>query len=244
MIVFKGQDFQTLLTGSGETYSNIVVPGIHEYPFTFQIPQGDMPSSFKGTSGKIFYTLEAKLSRSMRAPSKTKTKFTFISKTDPLIPDLMEPQFGIKEEKMKVFNSGNVAMNIRTERIGYLQGEGLKITAEIGNNSSRNIVPKFRLYQKQSFFARGNRRVYTKNVLKEAGETISASTHQTVTKVLTIPNSVCPTILNCKVVHVEYRLKVYLDIPFAAKDPEVKLPVVILSADSEFGKMVPIWPPS
>ncbi|KAJ8380579.1 hypothetical protein SKAU_G00013570 [Synaphobranchus kaupii] len=239
----EGQDYRTLLTGSGDTYCNVVVPGIHEYPFTFQIPQGNMPSSFKGAFGKIVYTLEAKLSRSMRAPSKTKTKFTFLSNQDQDSPQLMEPQFGMKEEKLKVFTSGKVSMNIKTERMGYLQGEGLKVTAEIDNSSSRKIVPKFSLYQKQSFFAKGNRRVHTKNVLKEAGDAVPPSTCQTVTKVLSIPNIVPTTILNCKVVHVEYRLKIYLDIPFV-KDPEIKLPLVILPADSAFGKMAPTWPPS
>ncbi|KAJ8262989.1 hypothetical protein COCON_G00154460 [Conger conger] len=239
----EGQDYQTLLSGNGETYSNVVGPGVHEYPFTFQIPEGNMPSSFKGSCGKIVYTLEAKLSRSMKLPCKTKTKFIFHSKTDPYIPQLLEPQFAMKEEKMKVFTSGNVTMNIKTERMGYLQGEGLKVTAEIENNSSRSIVPKFCLYQKQSFFVQDNRRVHTHNILKEAGEPISVSTRQKVTKVLSIPHDVSPTILNCKVVHVEYRLKLYLDIPFA-KDPEIKLPVVILPADSAFAKMVQTWPPS
>ncbi|KAJ8262987.1 hypothetical protein COCON_G00154440 [Conger conger] len=225
--------------------SYVVVPGIHEYPFTFQMPQKNMPSSFKGSFGKIVYTLEAKLSRSMRAPSKAKAKFTFLSLAGPVhpnIPQLMEPQIGKKKEKMKVFTSGNVTMNIRTERMGYLQGEGLKVIAEIENNSSRSIVPKFCLYQKQSFFAQG-RRVHTHNILKEAGEPVSVSTRQTVTKVLTIPHDVSPTILNCKVVHVEYRLKVYVDIPLA-KDPEIKLPVVVLPADFTFGRMVQTWPPS
>ncbi|KAJ8380586.1 hypothetical protein SKAU_G00013640 [Synaphobranchus kaupii] len=202
-----------------------------------------MPSSFKGAHGKIVYTLEAKLNRSMRAPSKTKTKFTFLSRTAQDTPPLMKPQFGMKEKKLKVFTSGKVSMNIKTERMGYLQGEGLKVTAEIDNSSSRNIVPKFSLYQKQIFFAKGGRKVHTTNVLKETGDPVFASTRQTVTKVLSIPNVVSTTILNCTVVNVEYRLKIYLDIPFA-KDPEIKLPVVILPANPAFGKMVPTWPPS
>ncbi|KAJ8285484.1 hypothetical protein GJAV_G00027320 [Gymnothorax javanicus] len=239
----EGQDYQALLSGSGETYSNILAPGIHEYPFTFQIPERNMPSSFKGSAGKIVYTLEAKLSRPMRVPSKTKTKFTFLSKSDPDIPQLMEPQYGMKEEKMKVFTSGNVAMRIKTERMGYLQGEGLKVIAEIENSSSRSIVPKFLLYQKQSFFAKGKRRLHTKDILKECGESVSASANRTVTKVLEIPNTISTTILNCKVVNVEYRLKVYLDIPFV-KDPAIKVPVVILPADSPFGNMVQAPPPS
>ncbi|KAG7481299.1 hypothetical protein MATL_G00065240 [Megalops atlanticus] len=236
----KGQDYEMLLTGSGKTYSNIVTPGIHEYPFTFQIPQGNMPSSFKGVCGKIVYTLEAKLSRSMRIPSKTKTKFTFLSKEAMDTPQLMAPQFGTREEK--IFISGKVSMNITTERMGYMQGEGLKVMAEIQNGSSRTIVPKYCLYQKQSFFAQGKRRVHTKKILKEAGEPIPSSTYQDITKVLNIPTTVSPTILNCTVLHVEYRLKVYLDISFA-KDPEIKLPIIILPAAYPCGEVVKTMPP-
>lgn len=45
----------------------------------------NMPSSFKGADGKIVYSLEAKLSRSMRVDQKDSTKINFVSKVDPSI---------------------------------------------------------------------------------------------------------------------------------------------------------------
>ncbi|KAI1900414.1 hypothetical protein AGOR_G00049700 [Albula goreensis] len=222
---------------------SVVRGGFHEYPFAFQIPMGNMPSSFKADFGKINYTLKAKLGRPMKVPTKAKTEFTFLSNDDIDTPLLMEPQFGERKEKMKVFTSGNIAMNIHTERMAYLQGEGLKVMVEIENNSSRKIVPKFSLYQKQSHFAKGKRRVVTKQILKEVGDPISASEHQSITRVLSIPTTVSPTIVNCKVLHVEYRMKVYLDISFA-KDPEIKFPIVILPPDCNCGKMLQKWTPS
>lgn len=42
----------------------------------------NMPSSFIGSVGKIVYSLEAKLSRSMRIDKKDSTKINFVSKAD------------------------------------------------------------------------------------------------------------------------------------------------------------------
>lgn len=42
----------------------------------------DMPSSFTGSVGKIVYSLEARLGRSMRIDSKDSTKLNFVTKAD------------------------------------------------------------------------------------------------------------------------------------------------------------------
>ncbi|XP_021460991.2 arrestin domain-containing protein 3 isoform X1 [Oncorhynchus mykiss] len=218
---------------------NVVAPGTHVYPFTFQIPQQAMPSSFKGAWGKILYTLEAKLSRSMRISSKARAEFPFVSKADlGSIPELMIPQHGTKDKKMKLFTSGKVGMDIHIERMGYYLGEDLKVVASIENSSSREIKPKYTLYQKDSFFARGKRRVSTKDILKELGEPIPPSGKLKVTKVLKIPQHIVPSIFTCSNIKCEYRLKIVLDVPYA-RDPEIKLPLVILPATQTPGLQPP-----
>ncbi|XP_071396007.1 arrestin domain-containing protein 3-like isoform X3 [Centroberyx affinis] len=228
----KGQDdLQALLTDqSGKAYCNVVAPGCHVYPFTFQIPAQDMPSSFDGSRGKIVYSLEAKLSRSMRIDSKASTKINFVSRVDPdSILMLMKPQHESKDKKMKFLNSGTVGMDVNIEKMGYCQGEGIKVVASIQNNSSREIKPKYCVYRKHSFFARGERRVGTKDLLKEVGEPIPPSANQTVTRVINIPPDIDTSILNCSIIKAEYRLRVYLDVKYAS-DPEIKFPIVILPA--------------
>ncbi|XP_010898022.2 arrestin domain-containing protein 3-like isoform X1 [Esox lucius] len=226
----KGQDHQTLLTGqSGSAECNIVAPGKHIYPFTFQIPLQAMPSSFKGDWGKIRYTLEAKLSRSMRMSSKAMAEFPFFSRVDLYSsPELMIPQHGAKDKKMRFFTSGKVGMDVNIERQGFYLGEDIKVVASIENSSSREIKPKYTLHQKQSFFARGKRRLSTKDILKDLGEPIPPSGRQTVTKLIKIPPNIFPSI-NCSNIHCEYKLKIYLDVPYAT-DPEIKLPLVLLPA--------------
>ncbi|XP_059192552.1 arrestin domain-containing protein 3-like [Centropristis striata] len=209
---------------------SVVAPGCHVYPFTFQIPHQNIPSSFKDHYGKIVYLLEAQLSRSMRMNTKDSTKINFVAKPD-LNSDrtLMTPQHETKDKKMNVFTSGTVSMDVNLEKAGFFQGEGLKVTAYIQNKSSREIKPKYCVYSKHSFFAEGKRRLNTNDIFKEVGEPIPPSASQNVTRILQIPHDLEPSILNCGIITAEYRLRVYLDVKYAS-DPEIKFPIVILPA--------------
>ncbi|XP_039516996.1 arrestin domain-containing protein 3-like [Pimephales promelas] len=227
----NGNDHNTLKDPSGQLYPSVVAPGHHVYPFSFQLPLQHFPPTFKSAIGKIAYTLETKLSRSMRVSSKAKAEFHYVSSQVVSSPELMVPQYGSKEKKMKLFPSGNVSMDISTEKMGYYLGEGLKVLAEVQNNLSRAIKLKYCLYEKHTFFAKGRRKLHTHDLFKEEGETIEPNSKNTVTKVLSIPPSLTISILNCKVINVEYRLRVYLDVPYAS-DPEVKFPVVVLPLQS------------
>lgn len=80
--------------------------------------------------------------------------------------------------------------------------------AYILNRSSRGIRPKYCLYKKYSYFASSKRRVETKNILKEVGESIPPSAGHSVTRIISIPPTTCASILNCNIIKVEYRLKV------------------------------------
>ncbi|XP_039875740.1 arrestin domain-containing protein 3-like [Simochromis diagramma] len=193
-----------------------------------KIPVQDLPSSFKASCGKILYTVEANLNRSMRMDSKAKAEFTLIQKrnTDPV---LMSPQQNVIDKKMKLFSTGSVAMDVSIAKTGFCQGEGIRVMTSIQNKSSRDIKPKYCLYRKYSYFANKKRKVETKDILKEEGEAIPHSAGQTVTRIITVPSTVTTSVLNCNIVKVEYRLRVYLDVKYAS-DPEVKFHIVILPA--------------
>lgn len=205
-----------------------VSQGCTVYPFTFQIPVQDLPSTFKGEHGKIKYKLEAVLCRSMRANKKASAEFTVLGKgsmdTDPA---LMMPQHGTTDKKMKLFASGTVGMDVHIDRTGFHQGEGIKVVASIQNKSSRDVKPKFCLYRKHSYYADNTRKVVTKTLLKEVGEAVPPSAGQTVTRIITIPPDTDPSLLYCNILQAEHRLKVYLDVKYAS-DPEIKFPIVIL----------------
>ncbi|XP_014848333.1 PREDICTED: arrestin domain-containing protein 3-like [Poecilia mexicana] len=224
-------DQKTLIAHqSGETYSNVVPPGIHVYPFSFQLPLQNIPSTFKGADGKIVYLLEAVLSRSMRMDSKESTMINFVAKGD------LNPVSGLMVFLTSVPCS--VSLDVRglmyeylnySDHFLFLTGEGLKVKAFIKNDSSREIKPKYCIYRKHSFFARGRRRVHTKDLIKEVGRPIPPKASENVTQVIAIPQDVEPSILNCSIIKAEHRLRVYLDVKYAS-DPEIKFDIIILPA--------------
>nr|XP_061803931.1 arrestin domain-containing protein 3-like [Nerophis lumbriciformis] len=222
-------DGNQLLNENGKTYSDLLPPGSHVFPFTFQVPLQEIPSSFSGSVGEIVYQLETKLCRSMRFRTKETLKIPFVATVAPdtLAQLMMTPQQDFKDKNMHVFSSGAVAMDVKIEKSGVFQGEALQISGSIQNNSSRDITPKYCIYSKHSFFARGKRKLDTKDLLKEVGEPIPPSASVTINKVITVPPYVKPSILNCEIIKLEYRLRVYLDVKYSS-DPEVKFPITIL----------------
>ncbi|XP_026115336.1 arrestin domain-containing protein 3-like [Carassius auratus] len=218
---------QSVLPEDSRNGSVTLVAGRHVFPFAFQLPYQGTPSSFKGAHGKIHYRLLANLSRSMRAASKAEAKFTFVARADYDQSTLMAPQHGSKDKNVIFFASGNISMNIFLPKTGYQQGERLVVNGEIVNSSTRKIVPKYIIYQKQSFFAGGNRAVHTTQILKEKGEPLMSSTRENLSKVLALPTEISTTIQNCRILKVEYRLKVILDVSFT-KNPLIKLPLIVL----------------
>ncbi|XP_059192681.1 arrestin domain-containing protein 3-like [Centropristis striata] len=207
--------------------TEVIGKGRHVFPFSYKIPNRKIPSSFKSCVGKIVHKLKAELKQSMKVTKTAKTHFTFVSKADMDIPGLMEPQYGCKDKTVKAFGSGNISMDVHTKRMGYIQGEALKVTVEVNNRSTRSVKPKFILYEKKSYFAMGRRKVSTNEILKEKIEAIAPSGNETVTKVITIPRELPASILNCSIIKLEYRLKINLNIKYAS-NPEIKLPIVVL----------------
>ncbi|KAM6930314.1 arrestin domain-containing protein 3-like [Xenentodon cancila] len=216
-----------ILRESRQDGTEVIGKGRHLFPFSFNIPNRKMPSTFKTSTGKIVHKIKAELKQSMKLSKTTKVHYTFISKADMDTPGLMEPQHDSKDKSL-AFGSGNVSMDVYTKRMGYRPGENLSVTVKINNRSSRSVKPKFVLYEKKSYFAQGHRKVHTKNIYKDKGDAVdSTSGKSTVTKALPIPGTLPPSLLNCSIIRLEYKLKIYLDIK-CALDPAIKLPIVIL----------------
>ncbi|XP_076853829.1 arrestin domain-containing protein 3-like [Brachyhypopomus gauderio] len=214
---------------TGETYSNMVKPGSHVFPFSFQVPQGNMPASFKGHYGSVKYILEVTLDRSWKIDRTDTKEIIFVPGINSIGPNLMIPQSGATDKKMKLFTSGSASIRATMDKMGCMQGEIIKVSTDVDNSSSRDLKLKYSLEQKQTFCAQGRHKYCTNTIFKVVGDPVPSGSKQTVVTQLTIPPNLELTIMNCGIIKVEYILKVYLDVPYAS-DPEIQFPVVILPA--------------
>ncbi|KAK1801410.1 hypothetical protein P4O66_023080 [Electrophorus voltai] len=206
-------EHNTFTSGDVLTGSFTVLPGQHLFPFMVKIPSLNMPSFYKGECGKVQYILVAQLRRSMHMMKKARTKFAFVSRTNVLQPEVMSPQYGTKERDVIFFASGKISMNIFLEKTGYQLAQPERLFPNMLSIRREASLPK--------------RHIHTSNILKEKDTPLSSSTRQTVSKVLNAPSGVTPSILNCRILKVEYRLKVILDVSFP-QNPDIKLPLIFL----------------
>ncbi|CAL8346781.1 unnamed protein product [Lota lota] len=201
--------------------------GIHTYKFSFKIPSGSMPSTFKGAYGKIVYKLEAKLSRSWKLDSCVAQEINFASKGISNFSHLMTRQVGSTDKAIGVFSKGSVHMEADVERGVYAPGETVAITVKVNNTSSKDMKPKFSLNQIIKYHARGRSKHSDNVICKLVGDVIEKKTERKVSCALKIPPDQILSIQNCDILSVEHQITVYLDISFSI-DPKIKFPLVIV----------------
>ncbi|KAF4074426.1 hypothetical protein AMELA_G00239240 [Ameiurus melas] len=238
----KGKEDPGVILVSGEIYNNVVKPGSHVYPFSFQLPHGNFPASFDGYHGSVKYILEVTLDRSWKMDRTEKKEIIFIPRLSAV--NLMNPQTGFIDKKMKLFTSGSTSVKATIDKMGYMKGEVIKVSTDIDNSSSRDLKLKYSLEQSQAFYAQGHSKYSSRTILKVVGDRVPSGSKQTVITNLTLPQNLELSVTNCKILKAEYIFKVYLDVPMAS-DPEIKFPVIILPAGQIFppGQNQPAFQP-
>ncbi|NXC12168.1 ARRD4 protein, partial [Corythaeola cristata] len=215
-------------SGAGSEESLILLDGRHEFPFSFQLPQEPLVTSFTGKYGSIQYYVKAVLERPAAPDQSVQTELHVISHIDISSPALLTPVLRSQEKMVGCwfFTSGPVSLSAKIERKGYCNGEAIPIYAEIENCSSRLIVPKAAIFQTQTYLASGKTKTFRQMVANVRGNHIaSGSTDTWNGKTLKIP-PVSPSILDCCIIRVEYSLAVYIHIP-GAKKLMIEMPLVI-----------------
>ncbi|KAM6901275.1 arrestin domain-containing protein 3b [Lycodopsis pacificus] len=202
--------------------------GLHEFAFSFNLPQMALATSFEGKHGSVRYWVKAELHRPWLLPVKVKKEFIVFEHIDINTPLLLAPQAGSKEKTLCCWfcASGPISLSAKIERKGYTPGESIQIYAEVENCSSRVVVPKAALYQTQTFFAKGKGKQIQQLVSNLRGDPLPQGKSQSWEgKLLKIP-PVSPSILGCPIIRVEYALVVYVDVP-SGLNLSLSLPLVI-----------------
>nr|XP_033811678.1 arrestin domain-containing protein 2 isoform X2 [Geotrypetes seraphini] len=205
----------------------VLQAGKHEFPFSFQLPE-TLVTSFEGKHGSVRYWIKAKLHRPWSTVKKAKKEFTVIEPIDINTPELLAPQAGAKEKIARAWycNLGQVSLSVKIDRKGYIPGEVIPIFAEIDNCTTRMVVPKAAILQTQKFIARGTVKQKKSVVATLAGDSVAAGKRELWHGLaLKIP-PLGPSITQCRIIRVEYTLKVCVDIPGTSK-LLLELPLVI-----------------
>ncbi|XP_026862671.2 arrestin domain-containing protein 2 isoform X1 [Electrophorus electricus] len=193
--------------------------GRHEYPFSFQLPEETLVTSFEGKHGSIRYWVKVKLHRPWTTVKKIKKEFTVIEPIDINTPSLLAPQAGTKEKMARIWyrNAGQVTVTAKIDRKGYTPGEVIPVFAEFDNSTSRSVLPKAYITQTQTFIARGTMKQKRAVVATLCGDAVGARRRESWHgRAIKIP-PVGPSILQCRIIRVEYALKVCVDIPGTSK---------------------------
>ncbi|ELW67162.1 Arrestin domain-containing protein 2 [Tupaia chinensis] len=202
-------------------------PGHHEFPFSFQLPL-TLVTSFEGKHGSVRYSIKATLHRPWVPARRARKVFTVIEPVDINTPALLAPQAGAQEKMARSWycNRGLVSLSAKIDRKGYTPGEVIPVFAEIDNGSKRPVLPRAAVVQTQTFMARGARKQKRAVVASLLGEPVGPGRRALWQgRALRIP-PVGPSILHCRVLHVDYTLKVCVDIPGTSK-LLLELPLVI-----------------
>ncbi|XP_036704208.1 arrestin domain-containing protein 2 isoform X2 [Balaenoptera musculus] len=198
---------QLLLRDTGEMTT--LPPGRHEFPFSFQLPP-TLVTSFEGKHGSVRYCIKATLHRPWVPARRARKVFTVIEPVDINTPALLAPQAGAREKIARSWysNRGLVSLSAKIDRKGYTPGEVIPVFAEIDNGSTRPVLPRAAVVQTQTFMARGARKQKRAVVASLSGEPVGPGRRALWQgRALRIP-PVGPSILHCRVLHVDYTLKV------------------------------------
>uniref|UniRef100_A0A672T2W1 Arrestin C-terminal-like domain-containing protein n=1 Tax=Sinocyclocheilus grahami TaxID=75366 RepID=A0A672T2W1_SINGR len=145
---------------------------------------------------------------------------------------IQQPQSGTQDKRMKLFSSGKMSLTVSTDKTGYMQGETIRVFVDIDNSSSRDVKLKYSLKQQQTFIAGIRNKRGLKYIIEETRDRIPSGEKSKFIVNMKLPHDLTVTIENCRILKVQYELKVYLDVSFAS-DPEVRFPMVILPAEQQ-----------
>ncbi|CAG7732832.1 unnamed protein product, partial [Allacma fusca] len=218
------------VVGTGNAKA-ILLPGHHQLPFSFKLPQG-LPSSFVGKYGVVHYEIRAEIKRPGKKSVNAKTMFTVNGLVDlNTAPGVSQPMEVRKYKKLCCLfcKSGPIGFVLKLPRRGFVPGEYLHFVAELNNHSTRNVNSvKISLLQKITFKANEKSKFVTKTVCEAKGPAVgrgdSESWSGDILKIPPIPPSKLAT---CRIIDVEYTLHFEMDLAGPAINLRQDIPITI-----------------
>lgn len=205
--------------------------GTHTYPFSFQLKHL-LPSSFRGTYGKIKYKLEFTVDKPWQFDEKYEVPFTVLRSVD-LNVDLYArlPQEKQTTRNIGFFNGGPISLHVHTPHTGCVPGSLLPIQVIVNNNSSTHVDKvKFALLKIVDYISttanRASRQETIKVLKKQAGG-VEKKCEQRYEHSLEIPDLPATDSTSSQIIKIRYEIHVSVIIHGMHKDIEEIIPLTI-----------------
>ena len=210
--------------------NRVLNPGQHVLPFRFALLSGRFPSSFVGKHGHIRYELEARISTGLfHFDKKVFAIVQIVDRVDINVPALMSPaQYEDEKTICCLFcASPPISLNVNVPRTGFCIGEGIPLTASLGNGSGRAVTLRATVSQIVTFHAQGRTRTSSHRLNSFQSPPVQGHTtfQWAPAERLAIPSAI-PTIANCGIISLHYTLLIEAVIPWAI-NAAINIPITL-----------------
>ena len=240
-------NFRVNLWG-GDGREHFLQPGNYQFPFSFKLPEVPLPTSHEGGTGHVRYLLEARLDRPWKFDHVTKRAFTILERVDLNLSqgDLAGARRGETQKTLGFLccTTGPLTLTASTDRGGYCPGEKILVTAQVANNTNKEMKRvKATLYRLVVFYAKERRQAggyvgghYGGGGTRSRNDVVSQmQTNDPIPaggnfewnqQPLPIPPSP-PSSHTCRIIHTDYMLDIEVVVPTFSINLHLNIPIVI-----------------
>ena len=219
----------TPLWSSEQTPHGKIGPGSYRFQFQFTIPL-NCPSSFQGSVGYIRYQVLGRIGTGLfRFDRRTNAPFQVCQIVDINQSDFLAPvrQAKVKQVGCLCCVSGNIEFTAELPRTGFcINGDRIPLSVTVENGCGCSITMRAKIFKLITFYASGSRCFNRSTVAVVNSEVILP--HSIFTwnpESFTVPEAE-PTLSSCKIITVEYTVRVWADVPYAI-DPTIKITILL-----------------
>ena len=211
-------------------------PGKHRYPFSFTLPE-NLPGDYEAGANrsKIRYLLKGYLDIPMKIDIEQTIPLTI---HETRVQSAAQPVSVVDEKSL--FEAGtSVKIKADLEKNTYLPGENVDCHLLVENNSGKPVhAITIALQKVETLHAQSASTTHIEEVLNTKQEAnIPTGKTSDLNVQFAIPDNLYPTIVTSRLVQVEYRIVVGLEIPWAsgldipwAIDLDAEIPILVREA--------------
>lgn len=134
-------EFQSYLLGDGGS-DMYIESGESSYPFSFQLPTENLPSSFTSTHGRVEYFLEASVKRSWKFDYHARKVITVNSIVNLNNHSVRPGKWEVSKQLGSTCCTASDSLNVRicSNKVCYYPGEVMALEVAVENMTTDNVA--------------------------------------------------------------------------------------------------------